>query len=95
MAELHEILLRPIVTEKSMTLAETENSYLFEVGVGANKIQIRQAVEEVFGVRVESVRTLNYRGKNKRFGRHYGKRSNWKKAYVKLAEGNTLDFFEA
>lgn len=95
MVELHEILFRFIVTEKFMTFVETQNSYLFEVGVGANKIQIRQAVEEVFGVRVESVRTLNYRGKNKRFGRHYGKRSNWKKAYVKLAEGNTLDFFEA
>jgi len=49
----------------------------------------------VFGVRVDDVRTLNVRGKNKRFGRHTGKRSNWKKAYVTLAEGNTLDFFEA
>lgn len=95
MAELHEILIRPIVTEKSMILAETENTYLFEVGPGANKIQIRKAVEDVFGVRVEDVRTLNVRGKNKRFGRFYGKRSNWKKAYVKLSEGNTLDFFEA
>jgi large subunit ribosomal protein L23 len=95
MAELHEILIRPIVTEKSMVLAETENTYLFEVGTGANKIQIRQAVESVFGVRVDDVRTLNVRGKNKRFGRHTGKRSNWKKAYVTLAEGNTLDFFEA
>jgi large subunit ribosomal protein L23 len=78
-----------------MVLAETENTYLFEVGTGANKIQIRQAVESVFGVRVDDVRTLNVRGKNKRFGRHTGKRSNWKKAYVTLAEGNTLDFFEA
>ena len=95
MAELHEILIRPIVTEKSMVLAETENTYLFEVGTGANKIQIRQAVESVFGVCVDDVRTLNVRGKNKRFGRHTGKRSNWKKAYVTLAEGNTLDFFEA
>lgn len=95
MAELHEVLIRPIVTEKSMTLSEVDDTYVFEVGLGANKIQIRQAVEQVFGVRVESVRTLIVRGKNKRFGRYYGKRSNWKKAYVKLAEGNTLDFFEA
>ena len=95
MAELHEVLIRPIVTEKSMTLSEVDDTYVFAVGLGANKIQIRQAVEQVFGVRVESVRTLIVRGKNKRFGRYYGKRSNWKKAYVKLAEGNTLDFFEA
>lgn len=95
MAELHEVLIRPIVTEKSMTLSEVDDTYVFEVGLGANKIQIRQAVEQVFGVRVESVRTLIVRGKNKRFGRYYGKRSNWKKAYVKLVEGNTLDFFEA
>ena len=95
MAELHEVLIRPIVTEKSMVQSEVDDTYVFEVGLGANKIQIRQAVEQVFGVRVQSVRTLIVRGKNKRFGRYYGKRSNWKKAYVKLVEGNTLDFFEA
>jgi large subunit ribosomal protein L23 len=95
MAELHEVLIRPIVTEKSMMLSETDNIYVFEVGETVNKIQIRQAVESLFGVRVQAVRTLIVRGKSKRFGRFYGKRSNWKKAYVKLAEGDTLDFFEA
>ncbi len=95
MAELHEVLIRPIVTEKSMILSETDNIYVFEVGERVNKIQIRQAVESLFGVRVQAVRTLIVRGKSKRFGRFYGKRSNWKKAYVKLAEGDTLDFFEA
>lgn len=95
MAELHEVLIRPIVTEKSMMLSETDNIYVFEVGERVNKIQIRQAVESLFGVRVQAVRTLIVRGKSKRFGRFYGKRSNWKKAYVKLAEGDTLDFFEA
>ncbi len=95
MAELHEILIRPIVTEKTMGQAETQNTYVFEVGATANKIQIRQAIEAVFNVQVEDVRTLNVRGKSKRFGRFYGKRSNWKKAYVKLSEGSTLDFFEA
>ena len=94
MAELHEVLIRPIVTEKSMTLSEVDDTYVFEVGLGANKIQIRQAVEQVFGVRVESVRTLIVRGKNKRFGRYYGKRSNWKKAFVRLSEGDSLNFFE-
>lgn len=95
MAELHEVLIRPIVTEKSMMLSEMDNIYVFEVGERVNKIQIRQAVESLFGVRVQAVRTLIVRGKSKRFGRFYGKRSNWKKAYVKLAEGDTLDFFEA
>ena len=95
MAELHEVLIRPIVTEKSMMLSETDNIYVFEVGECVNKIQIRQAVESLFGVRVQAVRTLIVRGKSKRFGRFYGKRSNWKKAYVKLAEGDTLDFCEA
>ena len=95
MAEIHEVLIRPIVTEKSMMLSETDNIYVFEVGERVNKIQIRQAVESLFGVRVQTVRTLIVRGKSKSFGRFYGKRSNWKKAYVKLAEGDTLDFFEA
>jgi large subunit ribosomal protein L23 len=71
-----------------------ENTYLFEVGLEANKLQIKDAVERYFGVEVSDVRTLIVRGKSKRFGRHTGKRSNWKKAYVKLAEGHSLNFFE-
>jgi large subunit ribosomal protein L23 len=95
MAELHDILIRPVVTEKSTYLQETENTYVFEVGRSANKHQIKSAIESVFGVSVADVRTLNVRGKFKRFGRFYGKRSNWKKAYVRLADGDVLNFYES
>ena len=95
MAELHDILVRPIVTEKSARLAMAENVYVFEVGHDANKIQIKRAVETVFEVDVENVRTMIVRGKVKRFGRHYGKRSNWKKAYVRLSQDDSLPFFDA
>ena len=95
MAELHDILVRPIVTEKSARLAMAENVYVFEVGHDVNKIQIKRAVETFFDVSVEKVRTLIVRGKIKRFGRHTGKRSNWKKAYVRLSQEDSLPFFEA
>jgi large subunit ribosomal protein L23 len=95
MAELHDILVRPIVTEKSARLAMAENVYVFEVGHDVNKIQIKRAVETFFGVGVENVRTLIVRGKIKRFGRHNGKRSNWKKAYVRLNQNDSLPFFDA
>ena len=95
MAELHDVLIRPILTEKTTSLEEAGNVYAFEVGVGSNKHEIKKAIESVFGVSVEDVRTAVVRGKNKRFGRFYGKRSNWKKAYVKLAEGDSLNFYES
>lgn len=94
MAELHDIVLRPLVTEKSSNLQQTENLYVFQVAYDANKHQVKDAVERLFGVRVEDVRTVRVRGKVKRFGRYYGKRSNWKKAYVKLQEGDSLDFYQ-
>jgi large subunit ribosomal protein L23 len=94
MAELHDILIRPLLTEKTTT-AQSENVYTFEVGESANKLQIKHAIESLFGVDVQDVRTLVMRGKSKRFGRFYGKRSNWKKAYVRLAEGDSLNFFDA
>jgi large subunit ribosomal protein L23 len=94
MAELHDVLIRPILTEKTTKLESADNVYTFEVGEGANKHQIKQAVQTVFGVTVEDVRTVVMRGKNKRFGRYYGKRSNWKKAFVRLSEGDSLNFFE-
>ena len=94
MSELHDILLRPIVTEKTSRLSALENTYVFEVGLGANKHQIKGAVESVFGVRVANVRTLQVRGKVKRTGRHYAKRSNWKKAYVQLVDGDQLNFYD-
>ncbi len=95
MAEIHEILIRPLVTEKAVAGESTINTYIFEVGETANKHQIKDAVERFFNVQVEDVRTVRVRGKIKRFGRFYGRRSHWKKAYVKLASGQTLNFFEA
>lgn len=94
MNELRDILRRPIVTEKSAYTMEDDNTYVFEVSESANKLQIKGAIESYFGVKVVDVRTLIVRGKVKRFGRHYGKRSNWKKAYVKLADGDSLNFYE-
>ena len=95
MAELHDILLGPLVTEKTSRLMALENTYAFKVGENANKIEIKRAVESMFGVSVEDVRTARVRGKYKRFGRHYGKQSNWKKAYVRLADGDAINFYEA
>lgn len=95
MAELHDIILRPLVTEKAALGEAAQNTYVFEVGQTANKHEIKDAIERFFDVKVADVRTVQVRGKLKRFGRHYGKRSNWKKAYVKLVAGHSLNFFEA
>lgn len=90
-----EIIKRPLVlTEKGNALREEENQYLFEVARNANKAQIRSAVEELFDVRVDKVRTLIIRGKMRRMGRGHAKTQNWKKAIVSLREGETIDFFE-
>jgi large subunit ribosomal protein L23 len=92
MSQIHDILLSPIVTEKS-ALAEADNTFVFKVGIKSNKLEIKDAVERFFGVRVAMVRTLIVRGKTKRFGRHYGRRSDWKKAYVTLHDGDTINFY--
>jgi len=89
-----DILLRPLVTEKSMGLSEAHNQVAFEIHPAANKIQVRGAVERLFDVKVLGVRVLNMRGKEKRFGARLGHRKNWKKAIVHLAEGQSLDVFE-
>ena len=87
------ILRRPIVlTEKSNLLRE-ENKVIFEVLRTANKIQIRQAVEKLFNVKVTEVNTLVMRGKDRRMGRGYAKTQNWKKAMVTLKKGDSIDFF--
>jgi large subunit ribosomal protein L23 len=91
MAEIQNVLIKPLITEKSNFNATENNTYVFQVGLTSNKIQIKQAVEAFFGVRVDSVRTLVVRGKVKRFGRFQGKRSNWKKAYVKLSNGHSIE----
>lgn len=93
--DITDILVRPIVTEKTMSQLQSEQEYAFEVGTRANKIQIKQAIEDFYGVQVADVRTLVMRGKVKRHGRHFGKRRNWKKAYVRLADGHSLNLYDA
>ena|SRR5687768_2182972 len=89
----YEILRRPRITEKGSRLAESTPTVVFEVPRDANKTEIKNAVQAVFNVEVISVRTAIMRGKIKRRGRNVGKRPNWKKAMVKLAEGQEIDFF--
>lgn len=90
-----QVIKRPIaLTEKAAHLKEEENKVVFEVELKANKIQIREAVEKLFDVKVENVNTLIQRGKVKRLGRQYHKRPNWKKAIVTLAPGNDIQFFD-
>ena len=89
------IIRRPIaLTEKAARLKVDENQVVFEVAMGANKMQIRDAVEALFDVKVAGVNTLVQRGKPKRMGRETAKRPNWKKAIVTLAEGSDIQFFE-
>ncbi|ROO91122.1 large subunit ribosomal protein L23 [Actinocorallia herbida] len=87
-----DILLAPVVSEKSYGLLD-EGKYTFVVAPGANKVQIRQAVEEVFGVKVTGVNTINRQGKRKRTRHGYGKRKDTKRAIVSLAEGERIDIF--
>lgn len=91
----HDIIRRPIITERSMDQV-ADRKYTFEVAKGANKIEIKKAVEEIFKVEVEKVTTMNYIGKPKRQGVFSGKRADWKKAVVKLKEGSkTIELFES
>ena len=87
MAHITDVLKKPVLTEKSMTLSAEENKYTFDVDVNANKIEIKQAVEAMFGVKVESVNVMNVKPKKKRMGRYEGKTNRRRKAIVKLAEG--------
>ena len=90
--EARDILIRPKITERTTDLM-AEGKYVFVVDKRANKIQIADAVEEIFKVKVEKVNTVNVKGKTKRMGRTQGKRPNYKKAIVKLAPGETIEFF--
>lgn len=94
MKEVHQIIRRPLVTEKSTQQKEANNQYAFEVHPRANKIEIQSAVERLFKVKVSQVRTCSVMGKVKRLGRKYGKRPDWKKAIVTLKEGDRIEFFE-
>lgn len=84
---LYDVIVRPIVTEKGVTKKEAENTLCFEVKPDANKTEIKQAVQKLFKVKVADVRTVNIDGKLRRRGRFAGYRSDWKKAYVRLAPG--------
>ena len=91
MSNARDIIVRPLVTEKTIRSQETDNTVVFEVAKGTNKIQIKQAVEEIFKVKVDSVNIVNQKPKTKRMGRYVGKTNNLKKAYVKLKEGHKID----
>ncbi len=89
--EHRDVIKSPIVTEKSSDLQQNNNTYTFSVDVRANKTQIKQAVEAIFNVKVESVNTINVHPKTKRVGRYAGKTNKVKKAIVKLKEGSSLE----
>jgi large subunit ribosomal protein L23 len=94
MRDPREVIVRPVVTEASAMLQEEERTYTFIVVKDANKIEIRHAVQTLFDVSVEDVRTANYPGKVRRVGRSVGRKSGYKKALVKLAEGDSIDVYE-
>jgi large subunit ribosomal protein L23 len=90
----YEIIKGPLITEKGTIQKEANNQLTFEVDRKANRVEIRHAVEKVFNVKVEKVRTMQVKGKVKRVGRTLGKRRDWKKAIVTLARGENIEFFE-
>ena len=91
--ELRDIIIRPVISEKSYAQM-AEGKYTFRVALTANKVQIRQAIEKIFNVKVDKVATMRVLGRTKRMGRTQGKRSDWKKAIVTLKAGQTIEFFE-
>ena len=93
--KITEVIRRPLITEKTTTLREDGRTIVFEVAAGANKVEIRRAVEQLLGSKAASIRTSITHGKVKRQGRFEGRRSDWKKAYVRLRDGEKLpDFLE-
>lgn len=90
----YEIVKKPLISEKGQRLNEEANQATFEVAMSANKIEIKQAVEKLFSVRVDHVRTMIVRGKERRVGRRSGRTPNWKKAVVTLKPGETIELFE-
>jgi large subunit ribosomal protein L23 len=93
MKPLYEIIRKPLISEKANLLKESAQVVTFEVNRSANKIEIKQAVEKAFDVKVKAVNTIQFRGKIKRVGANMGQRNNWKKAYVTLEEGQNIDFY--
>ena len=89
---LYQIILKPIISEKTTIAADKHGQIVFQVATDASKSEIRQAVEKLFDVKVKNVQVVNVRGKVKRLGKTPGMRNNWKKAYVSLQEGHDIDF---
>ncbi len=94
MADIHELLQRPLYTEKGLNLKDKENKIIFRVKKSANKSEIKKAVEKIFKVKVAGVNTINVLGKKKRVGKFSGKTSDWKKAIVTLKKGEKLELGE-
>lgn len=92
---LYRVILGPHVSEKAATATEKRNQYVFKVSSTSNKYSIKAAVEKLFAVSVDSVQVLNVKAKSKRFGKNFGTRSGWKKAYVRLAAGQSIDLTQA
>ena len=94
MMNIYQVIKEPHITEKANIQKEVTNQITFRVHKNANKVEIRQAVETFFKTKVLEVRTMNVRGKKRRMGRTVGKKSDWKKAVVRLAPGENIEFFE-
>ncbi len=94
MHNIHKIVVRPLVTEKSTAQLERDGAYSFVVARDANKIEIARAIETLFNVKVRDVRTMQYRGKERRLGKFVGRRAGWKKAVVRLQAGDSIEIFE-
>lgn len=94
MKNIYDVIKKPCLTEKGMALQESDNQIVVKVDRNANKIEIKKAVEKLFNVKAEKVRTTSMHGKQKRMGYHFGRRPDWKKAYITLAEGQQVDFLE-
>jgi large subunit ribosomal protein L23 len=94
MKDARDIIIAPIISENTMDQMQEANTYTFKVVKNANKVEIRNAVEEIFSVKVINVNTMNVRGKKRRLGFHVGKKPDWKKALVKLAEDDEIEIYE-
>jgi len=92
--QAHEVILKPLLTEKTTAATEANNTYAFEVNKKANKYQIKNAIETYFDVKVSNVRTAIIAGKVKRAGRHIKKTSSWKKAYIKVQDGQKIELYK-
>jgi len=93
--EYTDVIVAPMITEKSSELKDTHHSLCFKVHRNSNKLLVKEAVEKLFNTKVESVRLMNYYGKEKKYGRFTGRRSSWKKAYVKLQkDAKMIEYFE-